>query len=343
MSEIFIHKAPFTLESGKTLPEYHLAYHTFGKLNREKNNAVWVFHALTANSNPVEWWSGLIGDGKFFNPENYFIVCVNIPGSCYGSLSPFDINSETGTPFYHDFPMFTPRDMIRAFQPLRRHLGIEKIKVGIGGSLGGQQLLEWAVEEPELFEHIVPIATNALQSAWAIAFNATQRMCIDLDPSWKEKNSASGINGMKIARAMALLSYRHYDTYVNAQTGTTEETKNQPIDKKQYKADTYQQYQGEKLAKRFNAISYYILTKSMDAHNVGRGRESTAAALKKIKAKTLIIGISSDVLFPPCEQDYLTQHIHNAALNIIDSFYGHDGFLLEFEKIEHLLKNFIQV
>ncbi|HVU85250.1 MAG TPA: alpha/beta fold hydrolase, partial [Puia sp.] len=158
--EVFSYPHPFALESGIVLPGYQLAYHVYGKLNADHSNVVWIFHALTANSDPVEWWPGLVGADTVIDPEKYFLVCVNMPGSCYGSTGPLENNPETGQPFYHDFPFFTTRDMIRAYQPLRKILGIKKISIGLGGSMGGQQLLEWAVEEPELFEHIVPIATN---------------------------------------------------------------------------------------------------------------------------------------------------------------------------------------
>lgn len=335
--KIFEHNSPFELESGKTLPAYHLAYHTYGRLNKKGDNAVWVFHALTANSNPAEWWCGLIGKGRFFDPERYFIVCANIPGSCYGSISPLDINPATGTPYYHDFPMFTTRDMIRSYQPLREQLGIKRIKAGIGGSMGGQQLLEWAIEEPELFENIFPIATGAFHSPWGIAFDASQRMCIELDPTWKTQHPEAGREGLRIARSIALLSYRNYNAYAVSQEGLAAESPKTPVDKHLYRAETYQRYQGEKLINRFNALSYYLLTKSTDTHDVGRGRESREAALQKIKADTLIIGIASDLLFPPCEQVYLAKHIPEAQISIIDSLYGHDGFLLETEQITALL------
>jgi len=216
---IFTYNRPFTLESGKTLPGYQLAYTCSGTLNSSKSNVVWVFHALTANSDPAEWWPGLVGRDKLINPDKYFIICVNMPGSCYGSISPLDTNQDTGKPYYHDFPVFTTRDMIRAYQPLKNELGINKIYLGIGGSMGGQQLLEWAIEEPELFEYIVPIATNAVHSPWGIAFNASQRWCIENDNSWKKKQPAAGLEGMKIARSFALISYRHYHSYQDAQWG----------------------------------------------------------------------------------------------------------------------------
>jgi homoserine O-acetyltransferase len=293
---IFYSDEPLTLESGVVLPAYHLAYTTYGELNEAKDNVVWIFHALTANSVPSEWWPGLVGEGKLFDPEKYFIVCVNMPGSCYGSIGPLDENQISKQTFFHDFPFFTPRDMVRSYKPLKDFLKIEKIKVGIGGSMGGQQLLEWAIEEPELFEFIFPIGTNAQHSPWGIALNASQRMCIEADETWLQKDAKAGIEGMKAARSVALISYRNYETYLATQS-EKEETKTED-----FRSESYQRYQGEKLAKRFNAFSYYFLSKGMDSHNVGRGRGSVPQALQKIKAKTLAIGITTDILFPVGEQ-----------------------------------------
>lgn len=337
MPETFNYTKYFKLESGIVLPQYHLAYSCYGSLNNSGDNVIWVFHALTANSNPDEWWSGLVGDGKLFDPARYFIVCVNMPGSCYGSIGPLD-RGPAGTDnnyFYHDFPFFTPRDMIRAYMPLREMLGIKKIRAGIGGSMGGQQLLEWAIEEPDLFEYIFPIATNAFHSPWAIAFNATQRLCIETDHSWQNNHPLAGMSGMKAARAIALISYRNYDTYLS---GQSEET-NEVVD--HFKSESYQRYQGEKLAKRFNAFSYYKLSQSMDSHNVGRGRSSISTALQQVKAKTLAIGIESDILFPVNEQRFIAENIPGASFELISSLFGHDGFLLEFEQIEKLIKSFM--
>ncbi len=337
MQKKFTYNQSFTLESGIVLPQYHLAYTTHGKLNDEKDNAVWIFHALTANSDPAEWWPGLIGEGKLFDPEKYFIVCVNMPGSCYGSICPLDINPTTNEIYYHDFPFFTTRDMVRAYKPLKEFLGINKIHIGIGGSMGGQQLLEWSIEEPNLFEYIFPIATNARHSPWGIAFNTSQRMAIEADATWKEKNINAGLQGMKAARAMALLSYRHYETYLSSQPHTN----HFPFSAGWNGADSYQRYQGEKLAKRFNAFSYYTLSKSMDAHNVGRSRKSVVDALQLINAKTLAIGIETDILFPVSEQQFIAANILNAEYKTIHSAYGHDGFLLEFDTIGNLIIAFI--
>ena len=332
----FSYLAPFELESGIVLPGYHLGYHAIGKLNKDRSNVVWVFHALTANSNPVDWWPGLVGSGHLIDPENFFIVCVNMPGSCYGSIGPLSNNPLTGTPYNHSFPFFTIRDMIRAYQPLKDFLGISKIKIGIGGSMGGQQLLEWAIEEPDLFEHIVPIATNAFHSPWARAFNASQRHCIELDPTWKNNDPEAGIEGMKVARGVALLSYRNQETYNFNQTDVDLSSLGS------FKSESYQRYQGEKLAVRFNAFSYYFLSQSMDSHQVGRGRGSTTAALKKIKAKTHLIGIRSDLLFTEKEQVFLAENIPGSFLYMIASGFGHDGFLLEFDAISTIVLDLIQ-
>lgn len=322
----------FVLESGIKIPSLTLAYHTYGTLNEKKDNVVWIFHALTANSDAFNWWQGLLGDTRLINPTEHFIICVNMPGSCYGSISPLSINPLTGNPYYNEFPVFTTRDMIRAYQYLKNELGISKIRLGIGGSMGGQQLLEWAIEEPDLFETIVPIATNAFHSSWGIAFNTSQRLAIEADPTWGTANENAGEKGLLAARSIALLSYRNYESYSIRQK---EESNDIPI---HYRASTYQQYQGEKLIKRFNAYSYYVLTQTMDRHHVGRRRGTAEEALRKITAKTFVIGITSDILFPLKEQLFISENIPHAKFDVIHSVYGHDGFLIEFDQLEQILR-----
>ncbi len=334
MPQIFTYPQPFTLESGKVLTGFHLGYTTLGNLNATADNVVWVFHALTANSDPADWWHGLVGKGRYFDPARYFIICVNMPGSCYGSSSPLNIDPNTNEPYYHNFPWFTTRDMIRAYQHLRIHLGINQIYLGLGGSMGGQQLLQWAVEEPALFKYIVPMATNAYHSPWGVAFNASQRWCITNDATWQNKEATAGLDGMKVARSIALISYRNYYTYHHAQQELSSDTKHLPVDQQVFRAETYQHYQGHKLGLRFNAFSYYFLSKAMDAHNLARGRVSLQNSLGRIQAKTMVIGIKSDWLFPVTEQQFIAQHIPGAEYVEIDSPYGHDGFLLEFEIIQ---------
>lgn len=335
------YNSEFVLESGKKLSGFHLGYSTLGTLNEEKSNVVWIFHALTGSSDVEDWWPGLVGEGKIFDPRTYFIICVNMPNSCYGSIQPLDTDPATGKPYYHHFPWFTTRDMVIAYDHLRVSLGIEHIYIGIGGSMGGQQLLQWAVEKPTLFSHIIPIATNAIHSPWGIAFNSSQRWAIESDPTWQEESDTAGMNGLKVARSIALLSYRNYETYQFSQEGYTSESESNNVNEQIFRAQTYQYYQGNKLVTRFNAYSYYVLSKAMDAHNIGRGRGGVKNALERIQAKTLVIGISSDLLFPPTEQEFIAAHIPNATCKIIDSLYGHDGFLLENESITDLINNFI--
>lgn len=333
-AKTFEHGRPFNLESGTIIPGFRLAYTTAGQLNEAKDNVVWIFHALTGNSDPLDWWSGLVGTGKIIDPARHFIVCVNMPGSCYGSTGPLDYNPRTGEPWFHEFPFFTPRDMARAYHYLRLHLGIEHIWLGMGGSMGGQQLLEWATEEPDLFEKIIPMATNAFHSAWGKAFNASQRMCIESDPTWKERHPQAGMEGMKVARSIALLSYRHYRTYAATQQDDPERLEH-------YRAESYQRYQGDKLAARFNAFSYHALTKGMDAHHLGRSRGSIHEALASIRAKTLVIGINTDVLYPPEEQEYIARQIPGGQFALLHSHYGHDAFLVEYEKLEEMIRPFL--
>ena len=321
----------FPLELGQELSNFELAYTTHGTLNADSSNVLWICHALTGSSDPTDWWDGLVGEGNYYDPKNWFIVCVNVLGSHYGSTNALSINPETNQPYFHTFPEVTIRDNISAFELLREYLNIDKIHTLIGGSLGGQQAVEWAVTNPDLIQNLVLIATNAVFSPWGIAFNESQRMAIKSDASWQNQSPEAGLNGMKVARSIALLSYRNYDTYDFTQA---RDSNDQIAD---FRAAGYQQYQGDKLAKRFNAFSYWALTKIMDSHNVGRNRGSAITALKRILAKTLVIGISSDILFPPTEQRFLAKYIPDAEYQEINSLYGHDGFLIEYKQLRQIL------
>ena len=321
----------FKLESGEVLPSLEIAYHTYGKLNSEKSNVIWICHALTASSDIADWWSGLVGEGKPFNTNKYFIVCANILGSCYGSSGPFSINPKTGNKYYSQFPQVTIRDMVNAHILLRKHLGINKVFIGTGGSMGAYQIMEWAVMEPSVFDRMILMCTSAKESAWGIAIHTAQRLAIEADSTWKEASDKAGQKGLKAARAIGMLTYRNYETFAHQQT----DSDNNKID--DFKASSYINYQGDKLVKRFNVYSYWLLTKAMDSHNLARDRKKIEAVLKSIKTKTLVIGISSDQLCPPQEQKSLAKHLSNAILEIIDSTYGHDGFLVEWKKLTKVI------
>lgn len=331
----FKYPKTFKLESGKRIKSLEIAYHTYGKLNAQKDNVIWVCHALTANSDVFDWWPGLFGENSLFNPDEYFIICANIIGSPYGTTNPLSIDPVTGQPYYLSFPQFTVRDLATAHRLLAEHLGVEKIAVVIGGSLGGQQALEWAIADQSRVDRLILVATNALHSPWGIAFNESQRLAISTDRTFYTSKPNGGAKGLKAARSIALLSYRGYDTY----SATQLETSNEKQD--DFKASSYQNYQGEKLVKRFNAYSYWYLSKAMDGHNVGRGRESVVEALRCVKARTLVIGINTDLLFPAEEQKFLAKHIPGATYAEISSFYGHDGFLIETKRIAEEISAFL--
>ena len=332
--DLFHYPHPIALESGGTLPELTIAYTTYGLLNAEKSNVVWVCHALTANADAADWWKGVVGPQHVIDPKKYFIVCANILGSCYGTSGPLTINSTTGQPYYHSFPIVTIRDMVKAHILLRQHLGIEKIALLMGGSMGGYQALEWSVMENNIIEKLFLLATSPTESAWGIATHTAQRLAIEADATWQNPSPQAGAKGLKAARAIGMLTYRNYGIMVQQQTDTDTEKLDH------YKAAAYIQYQGDKLVQRFYAYSYWLLTKSMDSHHLGRGRGGKLEpVLQSIHQPTLIVGISSDILCPLTEQEFLAHHIPNAQLIEIHSDYGHDGFMVESILIsEHLAK-----
>ncbi len=326
----------FPLECGSVLKGVEIAYHTWGELNENKNNVIWICHALTANSDAEDWWPGMIGKGMIYDPGKYFIVCANIIGSCYGSTGPTSINPDTGKMYLNDFPLVTVRDMVAGLKHLKAHLGINSVKLISGGSLGGQQALEWACQEPDLFEYLVPIATNAIASPWGIAFNESQRMALLADPDFEKGILKEDSPGLRAARSIALLSYRNAVTYNKTQADPDLEKYDN------FKVISYQQYQGLKLQRRFNPYSYYILSQALDSQNLGRGRGGVEKALGQIKAKTFVIGIKTDLLFPVEEQKRIADGINGADFKEIDSFYGHDGFLLEVDAISQEIKQLIE-
>lgn len=331
--QFFTYRQPLQLESGQTLPAVDVVYHTYGTLNSDRSNVIWFCHALTANSDVLDWWDSLVGEGKTYDPSKHFIVCANIVGSCYGSSGPLTINPETKLPYYSTFPQVTIRDMVKVHIALRKHLGLEKINTIIGGSMGGYQAIEWALTEPAIFSKMVLVATGAQESAWGIAIHTAQRLSIETDLTWKDLHQNAGATGLKAARAIGMLTYRNYDAFVKTQTDDEHKLDN-------FKASSYINYQGEKLVKRFNAYSYWILTKSMDSHNIARNRGKLEDVLKSIQLKTIIIGISSDQLCPVAEQKIMAQHIPNSTFVEIDSPYGHDGFLIEGKLIGEAIEKF---
>jgi len=335
MTAFYHHPAPFALELGGELPELIIAYNTYGALNAEKSNVVWVCHALTANSDIKDWWPHTVEEGKFLDPADNYIICANIIGSPYGTTAPLHTNPVTGKPYYKDFPAYTIRDIVNAHRVLAEALGIGHVKALVGCSVGGFQAVEWAVMEPERFDRLVLMATDAIATPWTIAIDETMRMCIEADATFGNEDPQAGRKGLAAARAIGLLSYRGYYGY----NLTQKDVEELPA---VHRASSYQQYQGEKLCRRFDAYSYYAILNAFDTHDVGRRRGGLDAALKRIKARTLVVGLETDIVFPPREMQELCSKIPGAVYGEIHSPFGHDGFLVEYNQLNNLLLPFMK-
>ncbi|WP_077196397.1 homoserine O-acetyltransferase family protein [Prevotella ihumii] len=327
---------PFELESGASLPGLTIAYDTYGTLNANADNVVWVCHALTANSDVADWWPHTVERGRFLDPEKYFIVCANFLGSHYGTTGPLHINPQTGSPWYNDFPPFTIRDMVQAHRLLAHHLGISQVELLVGSSIGGFQCIEWCVIDPTFARHTALIATAECVSPWVSAFNESQRMAIKADKTFGMPSPTAGAEGLAVARSIAMLSYRGEAAYNLTQTDSFFAG-----ELFRRRVHSYQQHQGEKLKNRFNAYSYFRITQAMESHHVGRGRGGIEKALATILAKCLVVAISSDILFPPESHSVMVENIPNVEYKVIDSSFGHDGFLVESDKLDRIIQSFL--
>lgn len=331
---LYEYNRPFELESGDVLPGLRIAYHTYGKLNADRSNCIWVCHALTANSDVADWWPHTVEKGKFLDPDKYFVVCANIIGSCYGSTGPMEINPATGEPWYDKFPRLTIRDMVGAHILLADHLGLDRIYRLVGSSVGGFQALEWAVTQPERFGSLILIATDAYASPWTVAVDETQRMAILADSTYGEPRRDAASSGLAAARAIGMLTYRGASGYnASQQDGEIEESDLwQPR-----RAVTYQRHQGAKLVNRFDAYSYMTILNAFDTHDVGRGRGGRAKALSVLTMPVLVIGITTDIIFTPEEMKDLASLIPGAEYKEITSAFGHDGFLVEHQQLNQMI------
>lgn len=333
---IYRHPGSFTLESGAVLPELTIAYHTYGELNERRDNVVWVCHALTANSDVADWWPHTVERGAFLDPDKWYVVCANILGSHYGTTGPLHVNPATGRPYYAGFPAFTIRDMVSAHKLLAASLGIDRIHALTGSSVGGFQAIEWAADEPERFDRLILIATQAKASPWAIAIDETQRMAILSDAIYGEPRPDAASAGLAAARAIGLLTYRGPQGYNITQQDYTEASADAP-----HRACTYQQYQGQKLVNRYNAYSYVAILDAFDTHDAGRGRGGVAAALSRVSCPAIVVGITTDMIFTVPEMRELAAMLPAALYAEIDSAFGHDGFLVEHRQLNAILTPFI--
>ena len=312
------------LEAGGTLEKARIVYHTSPV---RRGRVIWICHAFTANSDAEDWWPQMVGPGKTIDTEKDFVVCVNIIGSAYGSESPRSLHE--GKPRLLDFPAVTIRDMVTAMVAVRKHLGIKTVDLLIGSSIGGFQALEFAITEPEVFKRCIFIATAPRVSPFLGATFEAQRMALEADPSFREAASLDGgAAGLRCARAQALISYRCFEGYGLTQAEEDQDTLFAG------RVASYERYQGEKLLKRgFDAYCYYTLCNASDSHNTGRGRGGVGKALRRIKARTDVISIDTDMIFPPSEGREWASMIPGAVHKVISSKFGHDGFLLETAKL----------
>jgi len=330
---LFEYDGNFDLETGGVLQDITIAYHTYGALNDARDNVIWVCHALTANSEVSDWWSGLFGAGNVLDPEKYFIVCANILGSNYGTTGARSMNPKTSYAYGLDFPLVTIKDLANAHLLLAKHLDINGFEILIGGSCGGHQVQELCLQSQLPIKKAVMLVTSAKETPWSIAIHEAQRLALKADQTFHYNNSIAGAEGLKAARGMGLVGYRTFEQYNLKQNDSDGRYKD-------FNAASYIKYQGDKLVKRFHAHCYFHLLNTLDTHNIGRNRGGLEKALSQIKQKTLLISIDSDVLIPISEQTFMANHMPNARQVIISSKFGHDGFLIETEKIKKVIFDF---
>ncbi|MBO8164500.1 MAG: homoserine O-acetyltransferase [Brevibacillus sp.] len=338
------------LESGEVLKQVEVGYQTYGTYDREKGNAVLVCHALTGDvyaagdASRAGWWEGLIGPGMPIDTNQYYVICSNVLGGCYGTTGPASINPATGRPYGSAFPMVTIRDMVRTQYLFLKQLGIDRLYAVIGGSMGGMQVYEWAISYPDYMKLAVPIATCTRFSAIAIAYNDVGRQAIMNDPAWQGGDYYPGpgpTRGLSVARMLGMITYRTAELFEERFGRSLQGEPDGHLFDTPFQIESYLRYQGEKLVERFDANSYLSLLKAMDTHDVGRNRGGIEQALSRIKTQVVGIGISNDLLYPLEHQremvDIMRSHGVRAEFYTIDSKYGHDGFLVEFHKMAQIL------
>lgn len=331
-------EAPFVTERGTEIKNAEVAYKTWGTLNEKRSNVVVICHALTGHAAADEWFGGIFGPGRLCDENEKFIICINVPGSCYGSVGPWSLNPETGEPYRAGFPSISIRDMVKFQMLLLDQLGIREIETVIGGSLGGMQALEFAIMDPRVKSTIL-MAMGMAHNPWAIGISEAQRAAIYADPNWNNgyyNRESPPASGLAAARMMAMITYRTPENYEHKFGRKLQNEKGQ------FQVESYLNYQGKKLSSRFDALSYVKLTQAMDTHDVARERGTHAEVLGDVTIPALVVGVSSDLLYPLTSQQDLSRLLPLSTLEIIDSEYGHDAFLIEFKKINNAIKRFRQ-
>ncbi len=346
------------LDCGETLAPVTAAYQTYGELNRERSNAVLIQHAFSGDAHAAGisretgkpgWWDNMIGPHKAFDTSRYFVICSNILGGCQGTTGPGSINPATGKPFGGAFPVVTVRDMVRLQKKLIDSLGIRRLLSLAGGSMGGMQALQWAVDYPEAVVSAIPIATAYRHSAQQIAFNEVGRMAVMSDPDWKGGDyydSAPPGRGLSVARMIGHITYMSDDS-MREKFGRRQRPKEELGNgfAGDFEVENYLRYRGGEFVNRFDANSYLYITKAMDNFDLTSGYGSLAAALARSQARFLVISFSSDWLYPSYQSLEIVRALRGHNLDVayceIPSHYGHDAFLLEAGEQTELVKHFL--
>lgn len=339
MKEVF---SEFTFESGDRLHEVPVEYETWGELNDARDNVLLVCHALTGSARVDDWWGGILGPGRALDTDRYFVLCANVPGSCYGTVGPTTVNPTTGRPYGPEFPQVTVRDMVRLERLLLDRLDIQGVAAAIGGSMGGMQVLEWAFCD-DYVRTLIPMGVGGRHSAWCIGWSEAQRQAIYADPKWQDGHydpEDPPRAGLAAARMSAMISYRSRHSFEDrfGRERMSAENGQEPP----FAVESYLRYQGEKLVDRFDANSYVRLTQAMDTHDVSRDRGRYEEVLQLIRQPMLVVGTDSDVLYPLAEQKELANYIPHAELAVLDSPHGHDAFLIETEYLNNVIPTWIE-
>lgn len=354
----------FAVESGSSLCDVAIAYETWGTLNESRTNAILVCHAWTGDSHAAGragtghvapgWWGNVIGPGSHIDTDRWFVVCSNVLGGCQGSTGPASINPADGRPYGPRFPVVTIRDMVRAQARLQQHLGIDAWASVIGGSMGGMQVVEWAVTYPDRVRSFAPIASTVQSTAQQIAWGVIGRRAITLDPRWRNGDyydAAPGdgpAEGLNVARQIAQVTFRSDNAFTDR--FGRHRIGSEAVDRfglwREFEVERYLNYHGDKLVRRFDANSYLLMSKAMDLHDVARGRGSLAQAMARATMPSVTIGITTDVLYPLYQQQHTAELLASEGADArfveVDSPFGHDGFLIETDLIGEPLAELLE-
>ncbi|MBY0374814.1 MAG: homoserine O-acetyltransferase [Bryobacteraceae bacterium] len=347
-----------SLDSGATLTPVDCAYQTYGALNAARTNAILITHAFSGDSHAAGiskedgkagWWDNMIGPGKAFDTDKYFVICSNVLAGCRGTTGPSSLNPATGEPYAMTFPVVTIQDMVRLQKMLIDHLGISRLLSVAGGSMGGMQALAWAVAYPDSVASVMPIAATARHSAQQIAFNEVGRQSIMSDPDWNEGNyygKAKPKRGLAVARMVGHITYMSDDS-MKHKFGRRLREKNQfDFDfSAEFEVESYLRYRGSQFVDRFDANSYLYITKAMDYFDVAAGHPSLGAAFEKTKARFLVISFTSDWLYPTYQSLEVVSALRGRNRDVayceLRSTYGHDAFLVEVEEQTDIVRGFL--